>query len=55
MVNVSAAEMLSINIELCVAFTEIGKWEFVGPRVSDVLELAEMSRGRFHVPKKVRE
>lgn len=55
MVNVLGAEMLSINTQLCVAFSEIGMWELVEPRVSDALELVEMSRGRYHVSEEARE
>lgn len=53
--NVLAAEMFSINIQLCKAFSELGMWELVGPRVSDALELAGMSAGRFHVSEEARE
>lgn len=55
MLNVLAAEMFSINIRLCEAFSELGMWELVGPRVSNALELAEMSGGRFHVSVEARE
>lgn len=55
LLNVLAAEMFSINIQLCKAFSEVGMWELVGPRVSDALDLAEMSAGRFHVSEEARE
>ena len=55
MLSVLAAEMFSINMRLCEAFSELGMWELVGARVSDALELAEMSRGRFYVSVEARE
>lgn len=55
MVDVLAAEMFSINIRLCVAFSEMGMWELVGRRVSDAVELAEMSTGHFYVSEEARE
>lgn len=48
-VNVLAAEMLGLNMGLCIAFQELGMWELIGERVSDALELVGMSAGRFHV------
>ena len=53
-VNVLAAEMFSINIQLCVAFSELGMWALVGSRVSVALELAGMAEGRFHVSEEAR-
>lgn len=55
MLSVLAAEMFNINIRLCEAFSELGMWELVGPRVSNALELAEMSRGHFYVSVEARE
>lgn len=55
MLNVLAAELFSIHIQLCIAFSEIGMWELVGARVSEALELAEMGRRRFHVSEEAME
>ena len=55
MLNVLAAEMFSINIQLCIAFLEIGMWELVEARVSAALELAAMSGGRFYVSEEAME
>ncbi len=55
MLDVLAAEMFSINIGLCTAFSELGMWELVGARVAEALVLAGISRGRFHVSAEARE
>lgn len=53
--DVLAAQMLSINIQICRAFAELGMWELVGARVGDAGKLVDMSRGHFHVSGEARE
>lgn len=55
MVDVLAAEMFCLNVQLCTAFSELGMWELVEPIVSDALELAEMSGRHFYVSQQTRE
>lgn len=55
MPNVYAAENFGLDIQLRVAFSEMGMGEFVEARVSDALVLAEMSRGRFYVSQEARD
>ena len=49
MLNVLGAEILSINIQLCIAFSQLDMWGIVRPRVTEALAMAERSAERFHV------
>lgn len=57
MLNVFGAEILSINIQLCTAFSQLDMWDIVRPRVTEALAMAMAERieERFNVSKKGKE